>query len=743
MVSLRLSLRLLFVYLLVASISVGAWAAGKKHPVAQLVEWELGANPAIQEEALRKMAQVILERAKLEDFPESVKNKIDVAKYRNNPEALEAVVKRTPLSTLKEIVAVPAPLQYFELPVDQLAQLTKHKFELPGEAAEQAKHIIYFQKNGQKYARWFIHPLANPDDVVARREFKSIFGEAPAVQQGDYKFHFTSSRSLIVFNENYDDAISLKLSLPKAEGPFKNKAIHLKEFSAWGRHNQYLESLAPGGTLPHMQLMQEPYGLGIGVTGESTEDAFLFRRIDELTKKNRYLLPAFAVFDEKVGRQIAEMNGSKNPADFWQKNLIEPLAQATAELRAYTGMEHTSPHSQNMMVELDENFRPTGKIVVRDFDFYIDRDLFAKLNKVVENSNGMIWTNGLQRHNYSLKHGMKEYPSWLSPSRYADWVEHYFEHFRANYSHITGIPEGVLGTKLVGIWGLTKDRADMMEKSADGHFAMKMAADEAEFASKHARWVKARGTMEKIPDALPWADKPAAAAGSATVAKEWKEPKRWIRDWENLVDFLRRGDHINGVEIDSEKILKEISADTLSRRRDRMNELRLRGVYHRIYEAKDADTIMHFLKVVDAIEPHFNIEAAKVANERLGELDPSPQARHWIEREYARTQEFEKDIKALREGDAGLDALRKLKTYYNRLVPTVMDALAFRLKRTSSRELAQAIVDRMQEIGAEDATVQKFLEGQRDRLSGLGVRLPLEPAASLSCPTDYAATATR
>lgn len=76
-----------------------------------------------------------------------------------------------------------------------------------------------------------------------------------------------------------------------------------------------------------------------------------------------YYFPAFSI--PWLGREIAAHNG-KSFEDFWQKHYGELLGEAKAHLLLRYGLQMQTPNSQNMLIQLDRNLRPTGKLVFRD-----------------------------------------------------------------------------------------------------------------------------------------------------------------------------------------------------------------------------------------------------------------------------------------------------------------------------------------------------------------------------------------
>jgi hypothetical protein len=84
-------------------------------------------------------------------------------------------------------------------------------------------------------------------------------------------------------------------------------------------------------------------------------------------KGDHYYLPGFSALHEDLGKQIALKAGYSDPALHWKRYLVEAAARAQAEFTAMTGLVLDSPHGQNLLVELDKDFKPTGRIAIRDF----------------------------------------------------------------------------------------------------------------------------------------------------------------------------------------------------------------------------------------------------------------------------------------------------------------------------------------------------------------------------------------
>lgn len=95
---------------------------------------------------------------------------------------------------------------------------------------------------------------------------------------------------------------------------------------------------------------------------KKTNSGFLVRDLTPLQDGN-YYLPAFAI--PYVGAAIAKRAGVSFEA-FWGEHYAHAVGRAKAELLLRYGLVMTSPHPQNLLIQLDAQFFPTGKIFIRD-----------------------------------------------------------------------------------------------------------------------------------------------------------------------------------------------------------------------------------------------------------------------------------------------------------------------------------------------------------------------------------------
>jgi hypothetical protein len=702
---------------------------GEKHPVAQLVEWELTANNAMSHDALARMADAVLKNVDTATFPPNLLPFSLKAFRERDLEAQKSLIGALTDRELKLIVQIPAPLQYFEIPQDQIAALGNYSpHELQSELGQKAKELVYFEKNGVPYVRWFLHPLASPDRSEIANAIEAKFKYKPAPISGEYKFNFTSSRSMIVFKKSYDDAISLKVSLPAAEGPFKNKQIHLKEYSAWTRLNSYMDDTLPETSTESMIMLNEPLGLGAGTPGR--EDAFLFRDLHELPGKKRYYLPAFSVLDSETGAAIAKLNGSNDPLKFWEKNLLEPMANGFAELRAKTGAEHTSPHSQNLMVELDEHMKPTGRIVLRDFDFYLDESAYDKFNRVVTNKEGLIDRRfgdkvaKIQRHGFSLRNGLANLPSWMTEKDYGQWVKKYFDAFANKYSEITGIPKAHIDTgilKYVQYGGFTPVQGDDFIQGKSGNFHVIDIQGKPGFSEEYAAWLtKRQQQIKAIPVKKIAAQKIPAAADpknaqippAAEQKAEQLLPFKKITNWEDAsLAFNNKLLELNGFENSSESLITELVGFDLKKRKEINKQIVEADLPSRISRTRNPQAALEMLKVLEAAEPAIISYQLKDAVKLLEDIGAGPEQLATAKKIVANANFYVNLINKLKNGSRqeAEEAAEQLEKEYPVLRQSLADAFAYRLNRAEDMVLINTLGMKMAKLGAGDPIAENYL----------------------------------
>lgn len=173
--------------------------------------------------------------------------------------------------------------------------------------------------------------------------------------------YFTASRSMLL--DGFDRAYTLKMPSDHPHGPhgeFQPTKAKTKDDIVTGlvrtRHIDNVDQAI--GKDPHLIIAREVLSVADRVTGQG----FLVRDISFM-KDGYYYLPAFSL--PYVGRDIAHLHG-KDPNIFWQKHYAAALGRAKAKLLLRYGLQMETPNSQNILIQLDRNLLPTGRIVLRD-----------------------------------------------------------------------------------------------------------------------------------------------------------------------------------------------------------------------------------------------------------------------------------------------------------------------------------------------------------------------------------------
>ena len=148
---------------------------------------------------------------------------------------------------------------------------------------------------------------------------------------------------------------------------------------------------------------------------------------------------------------MRKKNGSTDPYEYWTENYIKLAARALGELAARTGLQFDSPHSQNFLVELDENMKPTGRLVMRDLaDLYVDTTFI----KAIEGENSKLISNFTQKSNlhdhiaaaFGPLHGNIK-PAWVPEDKYSLWKDVFFKEFEKSFLEISGYDLRTLNTR--------------------------------------------------------------------------------------------------------------------------------------------------------------------------------------------------------------------------------------------------------------------------------------------------------
>ncbi|HEY1079590.1 MAG TPA: ferric iron reductase [Bdellovibrio sp.] len=302
------------------------------------------------------------------------------------------------------------------------------------------KHLI-FERHGKKYIRWIL----NPEDTKWGEEVAVYFVKEHNIKL-ERKFYFkgykTASRSYIVEDPQKQIQFSVKSSTNKTGGHWADKKQPVGEAIDSRLNADILHEIQQKLPFEHAIVMDEPAILKL----PAIDQAVVIRDLSGINdaKSGMIYLPGFAVLHETAGALIAKANGSNNPYSFWTTYYVKAVARAMGEFGARTGMQFDSPHSQNFLVEFDSNYRPTGRIVLRDLaDFYVDK----RIMRAVHSNPTFYFEKFTQTENVKTStfaafgplHGNNP-PSWVSAPQYVEWKDIYFKEFEKTFSRVSGLP---------------------------------------------------------------------------------------------------------------------------------------------------------------------------------------------------------------------------------------------------------------------------------------------------------------
>lgn len=250
----------------------------------------------------------------------------------------------------------------------------------------------------------------------------------------------TASRSLAVILGK--DVFTLKMPTDHPHGPFgekqKSKATVKEDIQDGINRMVYIEKVDQEiGVDPQLILAKEVAMVSDKATGEG----YLFRDISFMNDGN-YYLPALSI--PYAGRKIAEFN-KMQPELFWKEHYAKLLGRAKAKLLLRYGLQMETPNSQNMLIQLDKNLKPTGVLVFRDIsDTMLVRGVAKALGEEqtlrkdealnVENTDGVApyWKNSVWKFDQAG-------PDSLSRDLLEDWGRAHNQAFKKEIEKALGI----------------------------------------------------------------------------------------------------------------------------------------------------------------------------------------------------------------------------------------------------------------------------------------------------------------
>lgn len=214
--------------------------------------------------------------------------------------------------------------------------------------------------------RGFVKTLTNSRDQIAW--FKHPWNKHAATPFHDSKAwistpaYLTASRSLVLADPKFR-GLSVKLPTDHPHGPNgeyqPGKADTADDVMVAITHSNHIKNMDKK-LGPDEKMVMLPEVLTISEV--KTKIGMVVRDLRQMDD-GHYYLPALSI--PYVGRRIAEHNGQSFEV-FWQKHYAELLGESKAKLLLRYGIQMETPNAQNMLIQLDRDMRPTGRLVFRD-----------------------------------------------------------------------------------------------------------------------------------------------------------------------------------------------------------------------------------------------------------------------------------------------------------------------------------------------------------------------------------------
>jgi hypothetical protein len=323
---------------------------------------------------------------------------------------------------------LPVELEHYEIP---LAVLEKDESR---QGFASLKQILQFERNGQTFVRWIV----NADDTRWYKEVETWLKSKnlDATRKKFFTGYRSASRSFFVKHPETGEFFSLKSSTNNSGGNWQDKKQEWQDAKEIRIINEHVERVSSKVFTKNALFLSEPVAYGI----KEIDQGIIVRNYDILKGCKVFLLPGFAAVNEQVGREIANTNASNDPFSFWTENYIVPAAKAITEVLVQYGFALQSPHSQNYLIELSPQFKPTGRIVFRDF---VDSELNENylqalgLKKLQESWEPDVLKNQIRPH-FGPVFG-NEVPSWVSEVRGGNWPMRFCEVVAETFAELTGL----------------------------------------------------------------------------------------------------------------------------------------------------------------------------------------------------------------------------------------------------------------------------------------------------------------
>lgn len=382
------------------------------------------------------------------------------------PGAAKLVILETQFNAAAKRSLDAVKIPHYEIPINWINHDFAERME------PKIKESLIFKKDGQTYFRWIL----NPEDTEWGPKVELHFFENYNYKL-DKKYHFigfqTASRSYIVEDPTSKVQFSVKASTNITGGQWKNKKQPVGEAIDSRLISDLLVSQNDLRPFKNFIFLDEPGILSIPIL----DQAVVIRDLKELKNSDAkfFYVPGFSLLHEEYGEELAKRNNSNDPYKYWTEHYIRPVGRALGELAARTGLQFDSPHSQNFLVEFDINFKPTGRVVLRDMaDFYVDVNFI----NAIEGENSEFLKRFTQKYNlneyiqsgFGPLHG-NTYPSWVTSTQYSVWKDVFYQEFSNSFNEVSGYdPEQAMKTKPIQSGDYFLAEIDLKNKVGDRFF---------------------------------------------------------------------------------------------------------------------------------------------------------------------------------------------------------------------------------------------------------------------------------
>lgn len=375
---------------------------------------------------------------KSRDFNVNSKKVSDADKVQGNECLRQLAQWETEANEISKRSSALIKFKNFEIPEELI------KSDVSATTPKEIQNAFYFEKDGKKFVRWLIQP----EDTKWYKEVEQFIttktGTKPVAQE-HFNGYLTASRSVLVVDPDTGYSFSLKASTNQTGGAWKDKKQEWKDGLDIRAVSDYVARLEKTLKLKNAVILQEPMAFGI----EELDQSNVIRLVGEVATCDKYYLPGFSALHNKVGKELA---GGKDPVEFWNENYVQPLGKALAEFAGIWGLSFDSPHSQNFLIELDKQKKPTGRVVLRDLGdvFFLKEqsELFGAQNVASRLAAAENLLSGRLSISVGLLHGNVP-PSWVRREQYRNvWGPAFFQAFESEYEGLTGFNVSKIGSSM-------------------------------------------------------------------------------------------------------------------------------------------------------------------------------------------------------------------------------------------------------------------------------------------------------